>query len=614
MNTTDGLFTLNEYEIQMPGYNQPIHIVPFGDVHRNAPSCNVEKWLDSLEQMKRLDNAYFLGMGDYDDLMSASEREVFASPKVHESTRKSLDDFADAKTKDLAKELRFMKGKLLGLLGGNHYYLYQTGITSDQKLADKLDCRYLGCSSVIRAQLRMKGVQRSSASSFALDIWAHHGKGAARLVGGSFNRVEQMREAFHCDIYCVDEQTEILSADGWKQIGEIQKGDAVLSFNKADDAIEADVANEVIISRQHGDMYRIQNRNVDMLLSPNHRVLYRGRNRQGIGPWRFKPAADFLRNRHQGQVQVPLAGVGVMPPSVNIPAISNRMAQLAGWILSDGEVVGTSGIRIYQKEGYKADAIRSLLEYLATTEGVDFTEKHRSDGMLIFYIKAKSAKKIKKWLPDKQVQPWMVWLDSVRFEYLWQALLAGDGNKCNDTCGTYYTADEKIADQIQIMLLTHGYRSHKHWKTGGFKDGCWCITWCRHSTTDIAFSRDKITKEHYKGKIWCLSTNNGTVICRRNGKVFITGNCMGHDHKRGAVPVTIMEVRGQGRTLSLHHRKQWLCRTGSFLSAYAPGEAGYIVDRAGAAVDQGYIVLKVVVRRKRTNGVDKRWIDIHAMT
>jgi hypothetical protein len=196
---TTGLFKCHIYKIHVETINDVINIVPFGDIHRFAPLCNVEKWYESIERMKSLDhdNTYFLGMGDYDDLMSASERAVFDNPKIHESTRETLDDFASAKTFELAKELDFMKGRIIGMLGGNHYYEFPSGMTSDHKLCEHLNTTYLGVSSVIRLSVS----QGKRGSSSSLDIWAHHGMGASRLVGGSINRVEQMREGMHCDVY-----------------------------------------------------------------------------------------------------------------------------------------------------------------------------------------------------------------------------------------------------------------------------------------------------------------------------------------------------------------------------------------------------------------------------
>jgi hypothetical protein len=142
-------------------------------------------------------NAYFIGMGDYEDLAAAKERIILGGAKLHDSTRKTLCDIADEYIDDLANELSFMRGRIFGMLGGNHYFMYPSGITSDQKLCDKLGCEYLGCSAFIKLTIAYS----SSKRRLAYDIWAHHGRGAARTPGGDINRVEQMREAMESDAY-----------------------------------------------------------------------------------------------------------------------------------------------------------------------------------------------------------------------------------------------------------------------------------------------------------------------------------------------------------------------------------------------------------------------------
>lgn len=195
---TTGLFTLHRHEIKIKKI-APVEIWPFGDIHRNAPMCHVELWKQFLEDAKAAvddgKNVLFLGMGDYDDLMSASERALISNGKLHESTLETLEDFAKSKTYGLAQELDFMRGRLIGCLNGNHYFEFQSGITSDELLCDHLKCKFLGVSAMIRLTINYQGKKH------ILDLWAHHGKGASRLVGGSINRVEQMRETMHADIY-----------------------------------------------------------------------------------------------------------------------------------------------------------------------------------------------------------------------------------------------------------------------------------------------------------------------------------------------------------------------------------------------------------------------------
>lgn len=196
---TDGLHTIHSYTIPFSKYGEEINLWIFGDIHRHAPLCNIEKWKKELQRMKNTPNSYFLGMGDYDDILSSSERIVFASPKLHESTKANFFDYAQGMVEDLADEMSFMKGKVVGLIGGNHFVDFEDGTTSDQRLCRELGCKYLGCSSVIK--LSFQYCKSNPFNSHDLIIWAHHGKGASRTPGGSINRVEQMREAWEGDIY-----------------------------------------------------------------------------------------------------------------------------------------------------------------------------------------------------------------------------------------------------------------------------------------------------------------------------------------------------------------------------------------------------------------------------
>lgn len=199
MNTS-GLFEVHSYKIPFEKYNEPIYLIPFGDVHRSAPLCHEEKWLEfcAWAKEKAPERTYFLGMGDYDDLASASERKLLNGQDLHDSTVETLESLYNKHTQRFFKEIEFMKGRCIGILGGNHFAEFQSGITSDQKLADLLNCKYLGSSCFIRLSFIP---QRRGNATHSVDIWAHHGMGAARLIGGSLNRVQQMGESAEADIY-----------------------------------------------------------------------------------------------------------------------------------------------------------------------------------------------------------------------------------------------------------------------------------------------------------------------------------------------------------------------------------------------------------------------------
>ena len=192
---TSGLFTIHSMKIPSHFANE-FQLIIFGDVHRDSPNHAGGKWQEDLEYFKSQNGAYFLGMGDYLDSTSTSERECLGhiSKTLHETFRNDIAELQLAKTELLAKELAFMNGRLLGLVNGNHYFQFSSGINTDQKLAEMLQCKYLGVCSFIRLVFDFGNTFKN------IDLFVHHGKGAARLVGGSLNRVLQMFEGAEADV------------------------------------------------------------------------------------------------------------------------------------------------------------------------------------------------------------------------------------------------------------------------------------------------------------------------------------------------------------------------------------------------------------------------------
>ena len=191
---SDSIFTIHKFTIPVTEINKPIYLIPFGDIHRYAPLCDVDKWLEFLSWAKGKNNAYFLGFGDYLDFLSFSERRALVNASLHESSYQTIDDLMISQTKRLTSELEFMKGRIVGFIEGNHYGALQSGMTTTQMMCEALKAKYLGVSSFIRL------VFNYGKKSASVDIWAHHGKGGSRLAGGSLNTVEHMSSISNAQI------------------------------------------------------------------------------------------------------------------------------------------------------------------------------------------------------------------------------------------------------------------------------------------------------------------------------------------------------------------------------------------------------------------------------
>jgi predicted phosphodiesterase len=193
---TTGVFSTHKIDLELE-IGKPFKLIPVGDIHRDSDMFADTHWEEFLSYAKAQKNALFLGMGDYTDGVSTSERIVLSDFGLHDTTRNTLKDVYKGVSKTLVNELGFMRGRVIGLIGGNHYFDFGDGNTTDHLLAAALQTKFLGVCSLIRLSLGFKG-KNSRAS---LDIFAHHGKGGGSTPGAQFNTIEKMLNAADADIY-----------------------------------------------------------------------------------------------------------------------------------------------------------------------------------------------------------------------------------------------------------------------------------------------------------------------------------------------------------------------------------------------------------------------------
>jgi hypothetical protein len=173
-------------------------IVPIGDIHFNAPMFSESVFRDWCKKYRARvaagEDIYFLGLGDYLETMSGSERKNSLSG-LHESTREWLDEKINENIRSLAERLDFTKGRWLGMLAGNHNYIDGDGNTTTHMLAKLLDAKPLGVVAAIRLGIILPGKK-----AMCYDIWAHHGRGGGRLAGSTLNSIEAWANGLDGDL------------------------------------------------------------------------------------------------------------------------------------------------------------------------------------------------------------------------------------------------------------------------------------------------------------------------------------------------------------------------------------------------------------------------------
>lgn len=194
------LFETHLFEIKTSSWGKPIYICPFSDVHFGHPLCDLRKFREFIRWARTKERCYLLGVGDYIDAFSSSERMALFDfkHKIHRPTAKSIDDWMRAQTALFSEELKGFEGRIIGLLDGNHSGLLESGITTTQYLCEILGCRYLGISSFIRIVITQTA---SCNRKLWVDVFAHHGRGGGKSAGAGLNSCSDMMRIADADIY-----------------------------------------------------------------------------------------------------------------------------------------------------------------------------------------------------------------------------------------------------------------------------------------------------------------------------------------------------------------------------------------------------------------------------
>ena len=185
----------------LPGRQESI-VIPLGDIQLDPPRkgqprrAHLRRLTETIE-WGVANGAYFIGMGDYVDVMSPSNRAVIRSARLYDTVRDTLDQQAEETQEELHELLAATRGRWLGLVEGHHFYPYDDGDTTDTRLAAYLGCPFLGTSATIVARQEVEGHRRQPV--FKFDVW--HGEGSGQTAAAPLNRLERRVGEREADVY-----------------------------------------------------------------------------------------------------------------------------------------------------------------------------------------------------------------------------------------------------------------------------------------------------------------------------------------------------------------------------------------------------------------------------
>jgi len=336
---------------------------------------------------------------------------------------------------------------------------------------------------------------------------------------------------------CYDEKTEILTNKGWKYFKDLNKTELVATLNPKTLQIEYKKPSYYIEEFYEGEMYKIENKSIDFLVTPNHKffVINRKSKRKC-----FKTIKELSKLKCPDW-RIPKIGLwkGEKPKEIEIGnKIFNTELFVAflGIYLAEGSVLSERyGIFISQKNIEKREKIKELLNKmnLKFSEQKEGFAVHQWDLWGFCYPLGKSWEKYIPY-PFKQLS----------FEYLQILLdwfLMGDGT-IHKGQRIYYTSSKRLADDLQEILLKIGrngklqekkiYNENYSIIDGRMIIGKRPLYEVIEKTSKYNYfhqpnkKQSYIKKVQYKGKIYCVEVENHIVCVRRNGKVSFSGNSL----------------------------------------------------------------------------------------
>ena len=188
--------------------HKPLMIAPIGDIQwsgkRGVTAGDTLK--RHIDKCMKLD-ALFLGTGDYTDFMSPSNRQRFKAAALYDSAKDVVDDAALELVHELYEDyLKPTKGRWLGLCHGHHWAQLRTGDTTDMRLCQMLDAKFLGTCAYIRI------VFHSHGSRFSLVLFVHHGCGGGMKMSAPLNKIENLLPYWDADVFLLGHMSKQVAA------------------------------------------------------------------------------------------------------------------------------------------------------------------------------------------------------------------------------------------------------------------------------------------------------------------------------------------------------------------------------------------------------------------
>lgn len=379
-------------------------------------------------------------------------------------------------------------------------------------------CIRRGLKGTFMLQEKIEGIEMGVSGWFGPGGWSE-------AIEEDFEEKKFMNEGWGCNCYSSD--TEVLTKRGWITFDKVTMQDEVASYEPKTGTIFFEKPVKLHWTDYEGPMVHFQNRYVDLLVTPNHKMWAA---RRKTDDWDFYEASNCpseFNIRQTAETTAEDWGETVIPgfaEATDVKLDSDDWFAFLGLYLSEGHVGDRGRIYIAQQPGYKRDLMRKILaklpwRFVEYTRGFYTTAKllaisllpfgHSIDKFVPDYIKAASKRQINLFL---------------------DAFCLGDGD-IHEGRRRFHSGSYQLISDLQELFLRIGKAgviSEDKRRTmlnpiNGKTYACLAVYSLEESDRSTIGLRSG-TVETYSGKIGCVTLQTTHIIfVRRNQRVAVCG-------------------------------------------------------------------------------------------
>jgi len=284
--------------------------------------------------------------------------------------------------------------------------------------------------------------------------------------------------------YCYDENTEVLTREGFKKFSELSYNDEIATLNPETDEIEYQHPIAIHKFNYKGKMVHIKGRSIDLLVTPEHKLycanFFKERRGKNEG-FKFIEAVSLLQSYRYQKYNFKRTAKwkGVNIEYFELPAYEKNWIthgthrvfkedkklipiadwlKLFAWYIAEGDTSTYGKVRIANTDEKNLQEILELCKKMGFNASIykNTNRGYEKAGVTIYSVQlwkylSQFGKATEKFIPN-----WIKMLSPDKLQIFLETITKGDGHK-DSRNWKYYTSSRRLADDIQEIAIKAGY-------------------------------------------------------------------------------------------------------------------------------------------------------------